>query len=365
MERYSRQLMLKGFGELAQQKLADAKVLVIGAGGLSCPALQYLTAAGIGCIGIADADTVSLSNLHRQTLYATEDVGLYKVIVAKTKLVKINPAINIIPYRLNIDNSNALDIIEGYDIVLDGTDNFATRYLINDACVILGKPLVFGAVSQYQGQLTVFNWADKKGVVTNYRDIFPVPPKKGEVANCAEAGVLGVLPGIIGTMQAAEVIKLITGIGKPSVNKLLTYNVLNNTIYEVEIIPAKNESLQPLNKKDFLLMDYNSFCDVTQKYITDIDANQFRLLSALPDTLVIDVREIGELPLIDTIPNLQIPMTVFLENIKNVSQKRIILFCQHGIRSIYAGEMIQEIFGNIKEVYSLKGGISRWSNELL
>ena len=365
MERYNRQIILKGFGEKAQQKLAQAKVMVVGAGGLSCPALQYLTAAGIGCIGIADSDIISLSNLHRQTLYATADIGLHKVDVATQRLQNINPSVKIFPYQFDIDNSNALSIFREYDYVLDGTDNFAARYLINDACFILKKPLVFGAVSQYQGQLSVFNKADKNNLVTNYRDIFPVAPKKGEVLNCAEAGVLGVLPGIIGTMQAAEIIKLTTGIGKPAINKLLTYNVLNNDIYEIDITASANKYQQPLNEKEFLQMDYNEFCDVTKTHIKDIDAAQFQLLRAMPDTIVIDVRELGELPLITSIEHLQLPMTVFMDNIKEVKEHRIILFCQHGIRSIYAGEMILELFGNSKEVYSLKGGISRWSNQLL
>ncbi len=365
IERYSRQTILKGFGEPAQQKLGLAKVLVIGAGGLGCPALQYLTAAGIGCIGIADADIVSLSNLHRQTLYTTADIGLFKVAVAAKKLNSINPGVTIITHQFNIDNKNALTIISGYDYVLDGSDNFATRYLVNDACFILNKPLVFGAVAQYQGQLAIFNVADTNGMVTNYRDVFPVPPKKGEVLNCAEAGVMGVLPGIIGTMQAAEIIKLITGIGKPVINNLLTYNLLNNDIYDITIQPSETKHPQPLNEKEFLQMEYNNFCNLTQNQIVEIDAIQFQALRTLPSTLVIDVRELGELPLISTISHLQLPMTVFKEEIVQVKEHTLILFCQHGIRSIYAAEMIQEIFGDTKQVYSLKGGISRWATKLL
>lgn len=363
-ERYSRQTILKGFGEAGQHKLSLAKVLVIGAGGLGCPALQYLTAAGIGCIGIADADVISLSNLHRQTLYTTSEIGLLKVDIATKKLNAVNPNIKIIKHQLNIDNQNALSIISGYDYVLDGSDNFATRYMVNDACFILNKPLVFGAVAQFQGQLAIFNVADASALKTNYRDIFPNPPKKGEVLNCAEAGVMGVLPGIIGTMQAAEIIKLITGIGQPVINKLLTYNLLNNDIYDINIQPSKSKNNQPLTEKEFQQMDYNNFCNLTQKPIIEIDASQFLTLSKMPSAIVIDVREAGELPLISTFKHLQVPMTVFKENIVNIKEQTIILFCQHGIRSIYAGEMIQEIFGDAKEVYSLKGGISRWFNKL-
>ena len=365
MDRYSRQIILKNFGEQAQQKLAAAKVLVIGAGGLGCPALQYLVAAGVGCIGIADGDIVSLSNLHRQTLYTADDIGLFKVAVAEKKLYHQNPTIAIIAHQININNQNALSIFSQYDFILDGSDNFATRYLVNDACFILKKPLVYGAVSQYQGQIAIFNTIDENGILTTYRDVFPEPPKRGEILDCAAAGVLGVLPGIIGTMQAAEILKLITGLGKPVINKLLTYNVLNNEIYAVRIVPYPHKNLPPLNEQEFLLMDYNNFCNSSETKIIDIDAAQFKVLAAMPSTIVIDVREMGELPLISTFQHHQMPMTVFAEKIKNVKESAVILFCQHGIRSIYAGEIVQEIFGTTKTVYSLKGGISRWLNQLL
>lgn len=365
-ERYNRQIILKGFGVTAQEKLLAAKVLVIGAGGLGCPALQYLAAAGVGTIGIVDADVVSLSNLHRQVLYAQHDIGLYKVAVAAKKIASLNPGITVNIYQENFQNSNALHIISAYDWVLDGTDNFPSRYLINDACVLLGKPLVYGAVSQFQGQVAVFNVVDKDGVTTNYRDVFPNPPKKGEVPNCAAAGVLGVLPGIIGTMQAAEVIKLITAIGLPLVNRLLTYNVLTNQFYEIGLTPSLAKSnLQPSNKEAFLQMNYNSFCGMEDRKIIEIDAAQFEVLRKQPSTIVVDVRETGELPLVTTIEHQHIPMTVFNEGMKNITAQQVILFCQHGIRSMYAGEMMLQQFGNTKELYSLKGGISRWADQLL
>jgi adenylyltransferase/sulfurtransferase len=242
-ERYQRQIILKGFGEEGQQKLLQAKVLVIGAGGLGCPALQYLAAAGVGTIGIVDDDVISLSNLHRQVLYTPDDIDHPKVEVAASKLRQLNPDVNIYPYRIRLEKSNAFEIIRQYDLLIDGTDNFASRYMINDACFLLNKPLIYGAVSQYEGEVAVFSphflMGSTRGV--NYRDLFPNPPKDGEVLNCAEAGVLGVLPGIIGTMQAAEAIKLITGIGTPLMNKLLTYNVLSQEIYEVSL-PSKSGS---------------------------------------------------------------------------------------------------------------------------
>ncbi|HSF45683.1 MAG TPA: HesA/MoeB/ThiF family protein, partial [Chitinophagaceae bacterium] len=225
--RYQRQIILKGFGVAAQDKLAAAKVLVIGAGGLGCPALQYLVAAGLGHIGIVDHDIVSESNLHRQVLFNMEDVGRAKVEVASEKLSALNPDIKLETWKVNFAHQQCVDLLSQFDIVLDGTDNFATRYLVNDACVLWKKPLVFGAVSQFEGQVAVFNVLRQDGSrSSNYRDLFPVPPKAGEILNCAEAGVLGVLPGIIGTMQAAEVIKLVTELGEPLIDKLLTYNAL-------------------------------------------------------------------------------------------------------------------------------------------
>ncbi|MBD0294073.1 MAG: HesA/MoeB/ThiF family protein, partial [Flavisolibacter sp.] len=211
-ERYQRQVILQEFGEAGQQKLLQAKVLVIGAGGLGCPVLQYLAAAGVGVVGIADDDIVSLTNLHRQVLYSMSDIGKSKVERAAAILRQLNPDIEIIPYHLRLTNKNALDIITAYDIVVDATDNFPTRYLLNDACVLLSKPLIYGAVSKFEGQVAVFNGVGSSGEKSvNYRDLFPVPPQEDEVPNCAEAGVLGVLPGIIGSLQAGEVIKLITG----------------------------------------------------------------------------------------------------------------------------------------------------------
>lgn len=364
-ERYQRQIILKGFGETGQQKLMQAKVLVIGAGGLGCPALQYLAAAGVGIIGIADDDVVSLSNLHRQVLYSSDDIGLLKVDVAILKLHRLNPEIKIITHALRLQNTNALNILSQYDYVLDGTDNFASRYMINDACVLLAKPLVYGAVSQYQGQVAVFNVPDDKGRSSNYRDLFPDPPAVGDVLSCEEAGVLGVLPGIIGTMQAAEVIKLITRIGKPLINKLLTYNILTHELYDVSLSqPGTAKELILEDEASFLAMNYFHFCNVQQSSIAEIDAKQFQHLRKKASAVVIDVREKGELPFVTNISHLQIPMSVFEEKIADIQQQTIILFCQHGVRSLHAAEIIQDKYGVSKEVYSLKGGIVKWQHEL-
>src|ERR1051326_6363377 len=214
-ERYQRQVILPGFGEGGQQKLREARVLVIGAGGLGCPVLQYLTAAGIGTVGIVDDDVVALNNLQRQVLYGVKDIGLSKAETAANILQQLNPGIEIIPYNERLTVQNALVLLDDFDIVIDGTDNFATRYMINDACVLLKKPLVYGAVSQFEGQVSIFRNQSHDDV--NYRDIFPDPPKESEILNCAEGGVLGTMTGIIGTMMANETIKLIAGIGEPLV----------------------------------------------------------------------------------------------------------------------------------------------------
>jgi len=220
MSRFERQTILPGFGQEGQQKLSMAKILVIGAGGLGCPALLYLAAAGVGTIGIADGDKVSLSNLNRQILYGEDHIGQSKAEVAgeliRSKYSDIQ--INIIPHFLT--SENALDIIKKYDLVLDGSDNFGTRYLINDACYLLKKPLVFGAIYQHEGQVAVLNISRNGQEPLTYRDLFPNPPSAAEVPNCAETGVLGVLPGIIGTMQATEAIKYLSGFGKPLIHKV-------------------------------------------------------------------------------------------------------------------------------------------------
>ena len=224
-ERYQRQLILKGFGIAGQQKLQQARVLVIGAGGLGCPIVQYLVAAGVGHVGLADNDKVSLSNLHRQIVFGTEDIDSYKVDVVKRKMFSLNSDVDIRTWNERWTQLHCVQHFPDYDVIIDATDNFASRYLINDACVLLGKPLVFGAVSQFDGQVAIFNQLQADGSRSvNYRDLFPLPPANGEVLNCAEGGVLGVLPGMIGTMQATEAIKLITGLGTTLSNRLWNYN---------------------------------------------------------------------------------------------------------------------------------------------
>lgn len=351
-ERYSRQIKLKGFGEEAQQKLWKASVLVIGAGGLGCPALQYLAATGIGTIGIVDDDVVALSNLHRQVLYSTSDIGLAKVTCAAEKLKSLNPDCKIIPHPVRLTAANALSIIRDYAVLLDGSDNFATRYLVNDACVWLGKPFIYGAISQYEGQVAVFN-AGAGNRSANYRDLFPEPPEES-VLNCEEMGVLGVLPGVIGVMMAGETIKLITGIGKALINRLLIYNVLNNQYHELEIMPRK-ENLTPSTEHEFQPMHYDRMCSTNAKGI-EADIDFFNQAIAAGDTLIIDVREVGEIPQADSFSHICIPFSEIQNRLSDFKSDRIILFCQSGKRSLKAAQYLSSQFAS-KKIYSLRGGI--------
>jgi molybdopterin/thiamine biosynthesis adenylyltransferase/rhodanese-related sulfurtransferase len=368
-ERYQRQIILPEFGEESQQKLLKAKVLVIGAGGLGCPVLQYLTAAGIGTIGIVDDDVVELNNLHRQVLYSVNDIGSSKAERAAYILQQLNPDIKITPYDERLTVQNALILFDEFDIIIDGTDNFSTRYMINDACVLMNKPLVYGAISQFEGQVSIFNFRQKESdEAVNYRDLFPDPPKEDEVLNCAEAGVLGVLPGVIGTMMANETIKLITGIGEPLVNQLLTYNALNNQVYQLTLFARKEtRSLIPKNEAAFLKMDYEWLCSSEIKHPiaigSEIDADTFNTLISNGNVDVIDVRESYEMPVADDFSNIKIPLAQLAENISLIKSDTIVTFCQSGNRSLQAVKILSGIFGEGKKIYSLRGGIAEWKKQ--
>ena len=361
-ERYSRQILLKQFGESAQEKLLQAKVLVIGAGGLGCPALQYLAAAGIGNIGIVDDDTISLSNLHRQVLYTTNDVDLPKASIAAGALLMLNPTITINAFPVMLDTSNALELIRNYDIIIDGTDNFSSRYLINDACVLLKKPLIYGSVYQFEGQVAVFNVVNENNIPSaNYRDLFPQQPNNEEVPNCNEAGVIGVLPGIIGTMMANECIKLIAGIGSLLINKLLIYNMLTNQTYEMDITPKEETTLLiPPNEAAFKAMQYSFSCEAEHSF-EDVGIKDFLKLMQEEDTIVIDVREEGEKPVITSFEHINIPMSVLKRQKPEINQKNILVFCHAGIRSVDAAQYLSN---GKNKVYNLKGGIIRWMSSL-
>jgi adenylyltransferase/sulfurtransferase len=363
-ERYQRQVILKEFGEAGQQKLFDAKVLVIGAGGLGCPLLQYLAAAGVGTIGIVDDDKVALSNLHRQILFSVNDIGKSKSELSANYLRQLNTEINLIAYNKRITNQNALELMSDFDYVADGSDNFTTRYMINDACVLLNKPLIYGAISRFEGQVAVFNCKkNKDDEPVNYRDLFPTPPGENEILNCAEAGVLGVLPGIIGTMMANECIKLITDIGESLINSLLTYNILTNEIYQVRLsADKKNSALIPKDEKLFREMDYEWLCAATPKEF-EIDRSAFNSLIQQENIDIIDVRELNEKPGTNDFNYLKIPLDELEKNNSKIKNDIVVTFCQTGKRSAQAVEILSRIFKGQKKIYSLKGGIMQWDKQ--
>ena len=350
-------MILPGFGVAAQEKLRNAKILVVGMGGLGCPVLQYLVGAGAGHIGIMDADTVSMSNLHRQLLYSESDIGRKKVSVAAEKMQLLDAEAKIDTYPFLLTKQNALGIIEGYDLVIDATDNFSAKYLINDACVILKKPFVYGAVTRYEGQLTVFNLPSEQPESIQYRDLFPVPPLPGEIQSCEEAGVLGVLPGIIGTMQAAEAIKLITGIGRSLYGRLYNYDLLQGKGYEIALI--KNADTITIDRESFEQMNYDFTCDDPDD-ITEINVAEFNRLAGQTNVFVLDVRERHEYPSID-FSDAQIPMSELQSAIANLPEKEICVICHQGIRSIYAAQLIKA--KRNLTVYSLKGGLTAYFNQ--
>ncbi|MEP7277117.1 MAG: HesA/MoeB/ThiF family protein [Bacteroidota bacterium] len=362
-ERYERQILLKEFGRTGQQKLEQARVLVVGAGGLGCAALQYLAAAGIGCIGIIDQDTVALHNLHRQVLYGMEDIGHFKATRAAMALRRLNPAITIEVFNERLTVKNALALLRAYDLIIDGTDNFSTRYLVNDACVLLNKPLVYGAVSRFEGQVAVFNYSGDGQPAANYRDLFPQPPAAGEIANCAEAGVLGVLPGIMGALQASETIKLLTGMGKSLANRLITFNALDNQLYELQLTAQKNtRNLIPSDAAAFEQMDYDGLCGIMPDPL-EIGQQEFDALRTKDNLLIIDVREYDELPAVPEFDHIHIPLAGIEDKFPTTEADTIIVFCQSGARSLQAARLLSGKFGTARKIRSLAGGILSWKQQ--
>ena len=360
-ERYDRQIILKEFGETAQQKLLSAKILVVGAGGLGCPLLLYLAAAGVGTIGIVDYDTVVLSNLQRQVLYSVRDIGQFKSTTAGRRLAELNPEIVISAFDMQLNSQNALPLIEGFDIVVDATDNFPARYMINDACVLLNKPLVYGAIDRYEGQVAVFNCAQRPGdIAANYRDLFPDPVRNDEVLNCEQGGVLGVLPGIVGTMMANEAMKIITGIGEPLMNQLFTYNILTNQTYRAEFFPrAETSSFIPQTREAFAATNYEWLCS-SHSASLEIDAKTFDDLLKTKDITVIDVRELNEKPEVREFICERIPLSQIRTVPLAVEGDTIVFICQTGNRSLEAAKQFSETTNSPANVYSLKGGIVAW-----
>ena len=348
---YSRQLLVDEIGMAGQLKLKQAKVLVIGAGGLGCPLLQYIAAAGVGNIGIIDGDSVDVSNLHRQILFDFNSIGKNKAVESKNKLTVLNPFIEIQAFPLSLESENALEIIQNYDIVVDCSDNYATRFLVNDACVLLQKILVYGSIYRFEGQISVFNFQNGP----TYRCLFPQLPTEESTTNCSLSGVIGVLPGIIGVLQANEVIKLITGIGEVLSGKILVFNALHNTTDIFTIL--KNQEFdyssllinKQLNKKN-----YSTICSNLE--VNEINHQQ--VLDESDQYILLDVREVGELPFFEGENILKIPLGELKNHVNIIPKtKNIVVFCKSGNRSKKAIEILQNDF-EYDNVINLINGIS-------
>lgn len=366
LARYDRHIIIPGFGLEAQQKLKAAKVLVVGSGGLGSPLLLYLAAAGVGTIGIVEFDTVDDSNLQRQVLYGKDDVGRLKAEAAKSRLESLNPHIQIQLHHARLSSENALDIVKDYDVVADGTDNFPTRYLVNDACVLLGKTNVYASIFQFEGQVTVFNYTNAAGELgPNYRDLYPTPPPPGLVPSCAEGGVLGVLPGIVGSMQANEVIKVITGVGEPLSGRLFIFDALN---FETRTFKVKRRDDNPLNGKNptiTKLIDYEFFCGLKEeKPVKEITVQEFFDWQVRGEKFqLIDVREPHEYEAANIGAEL-IPLASVAANAGRFSRDvPVVVHCKSGARSAKAIRELEEKFG-FDNLYNLKGGILAYLDQV-
>lgn len=368
VQRYSRHIILPEVGLEGQKKLKAASVLCIGTGGLGSPLLLYLAAAGIGRIGIVDFDIVDSSNLQRQIIHGTSWVGKPKIVSAKDRILEINPYCQVDLYETRISSENALDILAPYDVVIDGTDNFPTRYLTNDACVLLDKPNVYGSIFRFEGQATVFNYQGGP----NYRDLYPEPPPPGMVPSCAEGGVLGVLPGVIGTIQATEAIKIILGAPDTLSGRLLLYNAWEMKFRELKLRP---NPIRPVIEK---LIDYEQFCGIPQakaqeaaeqQKMTEMTVVELKALidSEANDYILIDVRnpneyQIAKIPNSVLIPLPDIENGAAIPKIKElVNGYRLIAHCKMGGRSAKALAILKE--AGIEGI-NVKGGISAWSREV-
>ncbi len=354
MDRFERQVVLPGFGAAAQQKLGESKILVIGAGGLGCPILLYLAAAGVGEIGVVDGDVVSLSNLNRQVLFGVEDVGKSKAELAATILYEKFPNQHVKAISNFITTENALSIISEYDLVIDGSDNFPTRYLVNDACFLMKKPLVFGAIYQHEGQVAVFDASGENPVT--YRDLYPEVPQAFEVPNCNEAGVLGALPSIIGSMMALECIKFITGFAEPLIGKMLIFNSLDYSSYTMQInANPKALNLLPKDEDDFRSKDYQAECGMGAEIEWQ---NALDFLKNRSGSVLVDVREAHEEPKFDWLDSLQLPLSKFTIGMNQIRPfEEAIVFCQSGVRSQKAVSELQKHFPD-KKFYSVRGGLN-------
>lgn len=368
LARYNRHIIIPGFGLEAQQKLKAAKVLVIGSGGLGSPVLLYLAAAGVGTIGIVDFDVVDDSNLQRQVLFGVHEIGQPKVEAAKRRIESLNPHVNLRLYNTHLNSQNAMEIIRDFDVVADGTDNFPTRYLVNDACVLLDKPNVYASIFQFEGQVSVFNYLERNGQRgPNYRDLYPTPPPPGLVPSCAEGGVLGVLPGIIGSLQALEVIKVITGVGEPLSGRFYIFDALH---FETRTFNIKRRQDNPVNGKNPTiseLIDYEQFCGmraVEEKPIKEITARELHDLQVSGEKFqLIDVREPHEYSIVNIGAEL-IPLGLVTENAGRIDKGiPVVIHCKGGGRSAKAIRDLEQQFG-FENLYNLKGGILAYIDEV-
>ncbi|MBF8965290.1 HesA/MoeB/ThiF family protein [Pontibacter sp. FD36] len=345
--RYSCQIALPGFGEASQERLQQARVLVVGAGGLGCPAAQYLAAAGIGTLGIADFDTVSPGNLHRQILFTPAEVGQNKARIACEKLQQQNSGIKLVVHQLKVTSDNVLELLQDYDVVLDGTDNFDTKYLLNDACVLAGKPLVYGAIYQFEGQVAVWNVSVEAGKRSpNYRDVFP-EVDASQVPNCADGGVIPTLAGMIGCMQANEVLKLITGAGEPLVGKLLLLDALSMQSRIIKVGKVSNVKIDKLSETE-------------QVPLISVPELKQGIAQGLYE--LVDVRREEEREAFH-IGGKHVPLDQLAEQMNQLpDNKPLVLYCASGKRSGEAVKRISKALPEL-EIYSLEGGIKAWKEQ--
>ena len=359
--RYQKHLLLPQIGLEGQLKLKNAKVLVVGAGGLGCPVLLYLSAAGVGKIGILDADSVDMTNLQRQVLYKVEDINNPKATTAALHLSKMNDVIEYEAIKQNLKPENAETFIKNYDIVVDCTDNFTARYLINDYCVKLNKPFVYGAIHQFEGQISVFNFKDIDGNLgPTYRCLFPEQPSDLEIPNCATIGVLGILPGMLGMYQANEVIKMITGIGTVLSGQLLMVDLLENTSQKIKVKRRKNaeELIFPAGEKKIQVTGNEAFKQTVsvQELHTMIQKQE--------DFFILDVRNLNEYETCRIEGAMLIPMSNIPTNVKHIPKdKTVVVYCHHGFRSASVIEYLSQNHG-FTNLQNLTGGINAWANEI-
>jgi molybdopterin/thiamine biosynthesis adenylyltransferase/rhodanese-related sulfurtransferase len=363
--RYGRHLLIPEIGLDGQKKLKASSVLLVGAGGLGSPLALYLAAAGVGRLGIVDFDVVDQSNLQRQVLHGTESVGRPKLQSAAERIASVNPFVKVEPYETQLTSQNALAILKNYDVVVDGSDNFPTRYLVNDACVLLHKPNVYGSVFRFEGQVSVFD-ADRGPC---YRCLYSEPPPPGLVPSCAEGGVLGVLPGIIGTLQASEAIKILLGIGEPLIGRLLLFDALKTDFRELTL--RKDPACPVCGEKPTIheLIDYEAFCGIAPHTSTETQGTREitveelkRRLDENADIFLLDVREPHEYQ-IANLGGLLIPLNDLPNKVNELDMaKEIVVYCASGIRSARAVDILADL--GFKKVKNLVGGINAWAEKI-